>query len=226
MICILEDDTSLREVLVYTLKNTGFEVEGFSRGVELFKSLSKKTPDMILLDIMLPDEDGISVLKKLRDSRLWSEIPVIMLTAKSDEYDKVIALDFGADDYITKPFGMMELVSRIKAVLRRSKKDTENQILVHKDLVMDESAHLVKSKDNLVDLTIKEYQILKLLLINKNRVVSRDTLMQKVWGYDYFGDSRTVDVHISAIRTKLKSCSDYIITVRGIGYKIGETSDK
>ncbi len=224
MIAIIEDDSSIRGLVSYTLSNSGFEVSCFGSGEEFFASLDNGIPELLLLDIMLPGEDGISILKKIRDKDKTKKLPVIMLTAKDTEYDKIIGLDNGADDYVTKPFGMMELVSRIKAILRRIEKKTLGNLgLSYKDLVIDDEAHKVWVKNKETELTLKEYNTLKLLLKKKGKVVGREELLVTVWGYNFDGETRTIDVHIRSLRFKLKEAGDYIKTVRGVGYRIGET---
>lgn len=223
MIAIVEDDNSIRELVCYTLKNTGFEACGYENGKTFFNSLSDKIPEILLLDIMLPGEDGITILKKLKANERTRNIPVIMLTAKSTEYDKVIGLDSGADDYIAKPFGMMELVSRIKAVLRRCGKDKKS-VFTYKTVTLDTNAHTVSSNGNFIELTLKEYSLLQVLLENKGKVMTRDLLLQKIWGYDFDGETRTVDVHIRTLRTKLCDDGEIIETIRGVGYRIGGAS--
>ncbi len=220
MIAIVEDDNSIRELVCYTLKNTGFEANGFDCGKKFFESLENEIPEALLLDIMLPGEDGISILKKLKSNERTKKMPVIMLTAKDTEYDKVIGLDNGADDYIAKPFGMMELVSRIKAVLRRCEQE-KSYLLTYKSVIMDTDAHIVTVSGNYVELTLKEYSLLQVLLENKGKVMTRDILLQKIWGYDFDGETRTVDVHIRTLRTKLSDEGDIIETIRGVGYRIG-----
>ncbi len=220
MIAIIEDDNNIRELVCYTLKNTGFEAVGFDCAKPFFESLEDSIPDLLILDIMLPGEDGISILKRLKLSEKTKNIPVIMLTAKSTEYDKVTGLDSGADDYLVKPFGMMELVSRIKALLRRCGKNTTD-IHIYQNVALDKTAHIVTVQGKQVDLTLKEYSLLLVLLENKERVLTRDMLLQKIWGYDFDGETRTVDVHIRTLRTKLGSEGDIIETIRGVGYKIG-----
>ena len=224
MIAIIEDDAGIRELICYTLNNTGFQAQGFPVGDSFFEFLQNELPELLLLDVMLPKEDGISILKKLRADTRTRKMPIIMLTAKDTEYDKIIGLDNGADDYITKPFGMMELVSRIKAVLRRVEhvdgKENE-QTYKYKDLIMKHKEHIVLSNGMPVELTLKEYKLLQILLQNKGFVMSRDILLDKVWGYDFDGETRTVDVHIRSLRTKLGEGKDYIETIRGVGYKIG-----
>lgn len=220
MIYMLEDDESIRKFVLYALKQTGFEAEGFGMPSLFRKAVEKNPPQLILLDIMLPEEDGLSVLKWLRENSSTQKTPVIMLTAKTTEYDKVTGLDSGADDYIAKPFGTMELISRIKALLRRTACDDET--LISGDLKLFPKKHIVKACGEEVTLTIKEYEILYTLISNKGTVFTRDMLLQKIWGYDYDGENRTVDVHIKTLRTKLGKCGELIQTVRGIGYKISE----
>ncbi len=220
MIYMLEDDESIRKFVLYALKQTGFEAEGFGLPSLFRKAVEKNPPQLILLDIMLPEEDGLSVLKWLRENSVTEKTPVIMLTAKTTEYDKVTGLDSGADDYIAKPFGTMELISRIKALLRRTACDDET--LISGNLKLYPKKHIVKADGEEVTLTIKEYEILYTLLSNKGTVFTRDMLLQKIWGYDYDGENRTVDVHIKTLRTKLGKCGGLIQTVRGIGYKISE----
>ena len=222
MIAVVEDDSSIRELLCYTLNNTNFEAQGFEDGRQFFEFLENNIPKLILLDIMLPQEDGIEILRKIRGNRRTAKIPVIMLTAKGTEYDKIIGLDAGADDYVSKPFGVMELISRIKAVLRRYGVENEIEKYSYKNLIMDDVAHVVTAEAITIDLTFKEYQMLKILLKNIGKVLTRDNLLQQIWGYDFDGETRTVDVHIRTLRTKLLSCGEYIETVRGVGYKISD----
>lgn len=221
MIYCTEDDKGIRELIVYTLNNTGFEAQGFECGTDLFNAMNNKLPKLILLDIMLPGTDGISILKKIRSDAKTKNIPVIMITAKGTEYDKIIGLDSGADDYITKPFGMMELVSRIKAVLRRADTtDTEGEYTVG-GLNLNTKGHTVTCEGRLVSLTLKEFELLRYLIQNKDIVLTRDMLLSNIWGYDFTGETRTVDVHIRTLRQKLGPCADMIETVRGVGYIIG-----
>jgi two-component system alkaline phosphatase synthesis response regulator PhoP len=220
MIYCVEDERNIRELIVYTLESTGFEAKGFEDGVELFRELDKKSPTLILLDVMLPGEDGIQILKKLKTSMTTKNIPVIMVTAKGAEYDKVIGLDEGADDYITKPFGMMEFVSRIKAVLRRSGNDEPKQELSAGDVSIHIEKHSVFVKGQQVMLTLKEFELLKFLFENIGIVLTRDRLLEHIWGYDFDGETRTVDVHIRTLRQKLGEAGNIIETVRGVGYKI------
>ena len=221
LVYIVEDDTSIRELEIYALKNSGFEAIGFGSGEELNQALKKRSADIILLDIMLPAEDGLSILTQLRNSPQFSDIPVIMVTAKTSEIDAVKGLDMGADDYITKPFGVMELVSRVKAILRRTQKPAK-QVLNYKNIKLDESRHLVLVDSNEVELTYKEYEILKYLIRNKGIVLTRDRLMEIVWGYNFEQGNRTVDVHIQSLRKKLGAAGEYIKTIRNVGYKIGD----
>lgn len=224
MIFCVEDDSNIRELVVYTLETTGFRARGFEDGKEFWETLALETPRLVLLDIMLPGEDGIEILKKLKSSPRTREIPVIMVTAKGAEYDKVKGLDLGADDYVTKPFGMMELVSRVKAVLRRSEKAARDQknILASGDIEIDTQKHEVTAAGEVVNLTLKEYELLKRLMENQNVVMTRDRLLEDIWGYDFDGETRTVDVHVRTLRQKLGSCGDKIETVRGVGYRMSK----
>lgn len=222
LIYIVEDDTAIKELESYALINSEFSVDGFERGKELFDALTIKIPALILLDIMLPDEDGIHILKKIRSTMAYRDIPVIMVTAKTTEIDAVKGLDMGADDYITKPFGVMELISRVKAVLRRTQKAEHQQILIYKNIVIDEAQHKVFVDDEEIELTYKEYEVLKLLIINKGIVLTRDKIMESIWGYDFEQGNRTVDVHIQSLRKKVKSAGVHIKTIRNVGYKVGD----
>ncbi|PKM62643.1 MAG: DNA-binding response regulator [Firmicutes bacterium HGW-Firmicutes-21] len=223
MIYCVEDDRGIRELIVYTLQNTGYSALGLENGNELFTALRTALPELILLDIMMPGEDGIKVLKRLRTDASTKRIPVIMLTAKSTEYDKIIGLDSGADDYITKPFGMMELISRIKAVLRRidDSKNNDNIEFVSGNVKLNTKAHNVTVDGITVELTLKEFELLYLLIKNAGAVLTRDMLLENIWGYNFDGETRTVDVHIRTLRSKLGSGGDIIQTVRGVGYRIG-----
>ena len=221
MIFCVEDDLSIRELMLYTLRASGFEAEGYEDGAGLFEALSQIKPRLILLDIMLPGMDGISILKKLRATPDTSAIPVILASAKGTEYDKVLGLDTGADDYLAKPFGMMEMVSRIRAVLRRTE-SAAPQLLRLGQLQMDPLSHTVRICGDRVELTLKEFELLKLFLEHPGRVYSRDQLLERIWSTDYMGETRTVDVHIGTLRTKLGICGDYIRTVRGVGYRLEE----
>ena len=224
MIFCVEDEANIRELVVYTLETTGFEARGFEEGTSFFEALAEKLPELILLDIMLPGEDGMEILKKLKTSGRTKDIPVIMVTAKGAEYDKVMGLDAGADDYVTKPFGMMELVSRIKAVLRRTQKDTQDpqDVIVLGDIEMNTKKHEVTADGEVVTLTLKEYELLKRLMKNPNIVMTRDCLLEDIWGYDFDGETRTVDVHVRTLRQKLGKSGEKIETVRGVGYRMSE----
>ena len=224
MIFCVEDDNSIRDLMIYTLNASGFEASGFSDGEQLFEALKEKKPELIILDIMLPGEDGITILKKLRSHGNTSDIPVIMATAKGTEYDKVIGLDSGADDYLAKPFGMMEMVSRIKAVLRRSSPKQE-KLLSMGELELNLSEHTVTSSGKRVQLTLKEFELLKLLVLSRGKVLTRDFLLDRIWGYEFYGETRTVDVHIRHIRQKLGDDAHYIETIRGVGYKFNDRQE-
>ena len=219
LIYIVEDDSSIRELEKYALLNSGFSVEGFDNSKELYSALGTSMPVLIILDIMLPGEDGLNILKKIRQTPNYKYIPVIMVTAKTSEIDAVKGLDMGADDYITKPFGVMELISRIKAVLRRTQTQKVNTVSLD-EITIDEERHIVYINGEQVELTYKEYEILKLLIINKGIVLTRDRLMENIWGYDFEQGNRTVDVHIQSLRKKLGPSGDHIKTIRHVGYKI------
>ena len=227
MIYLLEDDTSIQNFVLYTLKNTGFEAEGFERPSDFWKRMEEEIPDLLLLDIMLPEEDGMEILKKLRDNRKTKNLPIIMLTAKGTEYDKVLGLDSGADDYVAKPFSMMELMSRIKALLRRSEiKEEKKDTYQVEPLYVNISKHIVKVNDEEVNsLTYKEFELLSMLIQHQETVLSRDQILQSIWGYDFDGESRTVDVHVRTLRQKLGDAGKLIETVRGFGYKIGKAEE-
>ncbi len=222
MIYLIEDDSSIRELVVYTLTNSGFEARGFELPSRFWKAMQEQQPDLILLDIMLPEEDGMAILKKLRADPATKRVPVMMLTAKGSEYDKVMGLDNGADDYLAKPFGMMELVARVRALLRRNEAN-EPHLEEYRlgELYVSPKEHIVKVGDEDIALTLKEYDLLCFLLKNQGIVFTRDQILTEVWGYEFNGESRTVDVHIRTLRQKLGRCHDLIETVRGIGYKIG-----
>ena len=224
MIYLLEDDASIVELVIYSLSKTGHEAEGFSAPSELYRAIEKRLPDLILLDVMLPEEDGLTVLSKIRASKTTAHIPVIMLTAKGSEFDKVTALDAGADDYITKPFGVMELLARVRAVLRRtSKEETEpDKVYTAGELTVSVAKHEVLCSGEPVVLTYKEFELLCLLFEYRGTVMNRDRILREVWGYEFDGENRTVDVHIRTMRQKLGTCADVIETVRGVGYKIAE----
>ena len=221
MIYILEDDASIRKLVVYTLNSQGMEAEGFERPSQFWRALGETKPDLLLLDIMLPEEDGLQVLGRLRSDPATRKLPVLMLTAKSTEYDKVLGLDQGADDYIAKPFGMMELMARIRAALRHAApEEPDAGLLQVGELQVDPGRHIVRAGDREVTLTLKEFQLLELLMQRRGTVFTRDQLLNTIWGYEFDGASRTVDVHIRTLRQKLGSCGGYIETVRGVGYKI------
>jgi len=220
MIYCVEDDNSARDLIIYTLAASSFEAEGFSDAKGLFDALEKRIPSLILLDIMLPGEDGISILKKLRSKPAWSDIPVIIASAKSTEYDKVIGLDLGADDYLAKPFGMMEMLSRVKAVLRRANPEKGGKTLTVGKLSINTAEHTVTAGENRIRLTLKEYDLLEKFMTEPCRVFSREQLLLSVWGDGFPGGTRTVDVHIGTLRTKLGELGQYIETVRGIGYRL------
>lgn len=222
LIYIVEDDESIKELESYALINSNFTIGAFDKAKGLYSALEDKLPALIILDIMLPDEDGLSILKKLRSTPLYKNIPVIMVTAKTGEIDAVKGLDMGADDYITKPFGVMELVSRVKAVLRRTQANSNLSSVCYKNIIIDEARHIVFANDKEIELTYKEYEILKLLIINKGIVLSRDKLMESIWGYDFEQGNRTVDVHIQSLRKKLGNEGECIKTIRHVGYKVGD----
>lgn len=221
MIYCVEDDSSIRELMLYTLNMAGMDAVGFPDSEKFWEKMKSSRPDLVLLDIMLPGEDGISILRKLRSSPVTADIPVIMATAKGSEYDKVTGLDLGADDYLCKPFGMMEMVSRIKAVLRRARPADKSVMLAQGDIVLDTARHNVSSCGREITLTLKEYDLLKLLMESNGQVFTREALLSAVWGAEFIGESRTVDVHIGTLRTKLGSAGAQIQTVRGVGYKMG-----
>ena len=220
MIYCVEDNTEIRELVVYTLQMTGFTARGFVDGKDFFAAIKEELPELVLLDIMLPGEDGLQILKKLRASETTRAIPVIMLTAKTTEYDKVIGLDSGADDYLTKPFGMMELIARIKAVLRRANVAEESDEITIGPLVINRDEHRVLNNGVEVAFTPKEFSLLLYLVENRGIVLTREKLLSEVWGFDYYGETRTVDAHIRSLRMKLGEAGDLIETVRGIGYRI------
>ena len=220
MIFLVEDDSSIRELMLYTLKVSGFEAKGFKDSLSFFEELNMELPRLIILDIMLPGMDGVEILKEIRKKSSTENIPVIMATAKGSEYDKVLCLDAGADDYLQKPFGMMEMISRIKAVLRRVEPKKKESILNAGLIALDTNSHKVSLNKENVELTFKEYELLKLFMEHQNKAYTRDELLEIVWGVDFMGETRTVDVHIGTLRTKLKDAGAYIKTVRGVGYKM------
>ena len=220
MIYCVEDDRGIRELMTYTLNASGIKAEGFKDGKELDEALKKEKPSLITLDIMLPGEDGISILKRLKNDERYRNIPIIMASAKGEEYDKVIGLDLGADDYLAKPFGMMEMVSRIKAVLRRSESSTSAKVLKNGPIALSVDEHIVKVDNVEVELTLKEYELLELFLNNIGLVFTRENLLSSVWGSSFVGESRTIDVHIGTLRNKLGESGSCIKTLRGVGYKM------
>ena len=221
MIYLLEDDTNIRNFVVYALNSSGLETEGFELPSRFWAAVEKNKPSMAILDIMLPEEDGLSVLRKLRGNSETKDLPIIMLTAKSTEYDKVIGLDGGADDYVTKPFGTMELMARVKALLRRAEPVSDGKEYSIGPLLLNPDKHIIRVDGQDVALTLKEFQLLCYLIRNKGNVMTRDRILQEIWGYEFDGENRTVDVHIRTLRSKLGKAGDLIETVRGIGYRIG-----
>ena len=219
MIWCVEDDSSIREIEVYTLNSTGFEARGFADGASFRAALETEKPELVLLDVMLPGEDGVSLLRFLRQTPETRDIPVIMATAKGMEYDKIQSLDMGADDYLVKPFGMMEMVSRVKAVLRRCAPNRQSPQLTDGQVTVDLDGHTVTAAGERVILTFKEFELLRLFLSHPGVAFTRDQLFNDVWGVDYVGESRTVDMHIRTLRQKLGTCGDRIATVRGVGYR-------
>ena len=223
MIYLVEDDDSIRELVLYTLHTTGFEAEGFRNAADFWQALEKELPQLVLLDIMLPDEDGLHILKRLRAGAETADLPVMMLTAKSSEYDRVVGLDSGADDYMPKPFGMMELVSRVSALLRRAAKPAaEDKLFTAGSLAVDVKRRAVTVDGEPVILTYKEFELLCYLLENRGVVLSRDQILTKIWDYNYSGETRTVDVHIRTLRQKLGDAGALIETVRGVGYRLAQ----
>lgn len=220
MIYLVEDDDNIRKLVMYALTKEGFEVTGFSSPKEFWENVHVKTPELILLDIMLPEEDGLSILKKMKEDAVTEHIPIIMLTAKNSEFDKVTGLDMGADDYIAKPFGTMELISRVRAVIRRYDKTQSKKVFRLGELHVEPAKHIILVSGKEIPLSYKEYQLLMVLLEAEGNVVDRDTLLTKIWG-EYYTESRTLDVHIHKLRVKLGDAGGMIQTVKGIGYKMG-----
>ncbi|MBE6030548.1 MAG: response regulator transcription factor [Clostridiales bacterium] len=220
MIFCVEDDAGIRNMMTYTLNSSGFEAEGFSDGSEFFAALEKNIPDLVILDIMLPGDDGLVILSKLRSQSATADVPVIMATAKGTEFDKIVGLDMGADDYLAKPFGMMEMVSRVKAVLRRSKPKEKAKIVRVGRIEMNLNEHTVVIDNERLKLTLKEFEMLRLFMENLGRAFTREELLEYIWESDYLGETRTVDVHVGTLRTKLGECGEYIETVRGVGYRM------
>lgn len=222
MIWCVDDDSTIREIEVYTLEQTGFKARGFADGVSMLEALKTEKPELIVLDVMMPEKDGIEVLKEIRRNPETRKIPVIMATAKGTEMDKIGGLDTGADDYLVKPFGMMEMVSRIKAVLRRCEKDAKNEGITVDEITLNDAEHIVTVSGEKVVLTLKEFEILKLFMLNPGMVFSREKLLSQVWGIDFLGETRTVDMHIKTLRKKLGKAASQIETVIGVGYKLGD----
>lgn len=224
LIYVVEDDKNIQEIESFALSNIGYGVEGFETADAFWTAIKRQLPDLILLDVMLPDEDGLSIVKKLRSDRETVLIPVIMVTAKTTEIDKVKGLDIGADDYMTKPFGVMELISRVKALLRRSARpEDRDRILKLGGIVLDREKHAVYVNDKPCELTYKEYELLKLLMVNAGIVTTRETILDRVWGTDFEGESRTLDMHIKTLRQKLGEAGAMIKTVRNVGYIANES---
>ena len=221
LIYLLEDDDSIRKLVIYALNSQGYEAKGFERPAEFWKAMGQAQPDLVLLDIMLPEEDGLTILQKLRAASGTKKLPVIMLTAKNTEYDRVVGLDSGADDFISKPFGMMELVARVRAVLRRTESREENSDYQLGELFVSPKRHVVKVDGEEVSLTNKEFELLCLLLEHQGMAMTRDAIMDGVWGQEFSRENRTLDVHVRTLRTKLGPAGHYIETVRGVGYKMG-----
>lgn len=217
---IVEDDSNIREIEMFALKNSGYTVEGFENAKNFFHRLADKKPDLVLLDIMLPDVDGMDILRRIRTTPETKKIPVIMVTAKTTEIDKVKGLDLGADDYITKPFGVMELISRVKALLRRTMNLEDEKIITNGVITMDTEKRTVYAGENSIELTYKEFELLKLLLKNAGIVLRREIIMERVWGADFEGESRTLDMHIKTLRQKLGDYGSVIKTVRNVGYQV------
>ncbi len=219
MICVVEDDTNIREIEVFALKNCGYKAVEAANAKDFWEICRNTVPELVLLDIMLPDEDGISILKKIRKKPELKKIPVILVTAKGAELDKVKGLDAGADDYIAKPFGVLELISRVKAVMRRVNVDDEESLIIRGDLKMNVEKHMVYVNEVAVELTFKEFELLRVLMKNAGNVMTREILMDRVWGIEYEGESRTLDMHIKTLRHKLGISGEHIKTVRNVGYR-------
>ena len=220
MIWCVEDDASIRDIEVYALRSTGFAAEGFADGTSFWQALQSQRPELVVLDVMLPGLDGIELLRRMRAAEELAHIPVVMATAKGAEYDKIQGLDLGADYYLTKPFGVMELVSCVKAVLRRCAPQKTPQLLTAGALTLDPERHTVTADGTRVELTLKEFELLRLLLLHPGVAFTREKLMERVWGTDYLGETRTVDMHVRTLRQKLGACGEMIETVRGVGYRL------
>ena len=225
LIYVVEDDKNIQEIETFALANVGYEVKGFDSATDFYAALNETAPDLILLDIMLPDEDGLSIVKKLRTRQDTVLVPVIMVTAKTTELDKVKGLDLGADDYLSKPFGVMELISRVKALLRRSASIQKKEEYEFEDIILNDSKHEVHTAQGKCDLTYKEYELLKYLIMNEGIVLTRDRLMEEIWGMDFTGESRTLDMHIKTLRQKLGPSGKLIQTVRNVGYSLNHIRD-
>lgn len=225
MIYCVEDDDAIRELMIYSLKTAGFEARGFADAEDFWPVIEQELPDLVLLDVMMPGQDGISILQELRSQSYTRDLPVVMATARGTEIDKVQSLDLGADDYLVKPFGMMEMISRIKAVLRRSQRNQPSDHCYFGDIQMDVERHKVSVRNRKVELTLKEFELLHLLLKAPQKVFSRQELLDRVWGQDFLSETRTVDVHVGTLRQKLGSAGGYIKTVRGVGYQLEEEDD-
>ncbi|MGN1315420.1 MAG: response regulator transcription factor [Lachnospiraceae bacterium] len=222
LIYIVEDDLNIREIETFSLKNSGYEIRDFESAGEFYEAMAERLPDLVLLDVMLPDEDGLSIVKSIRENPESRRLPIIMVTAKTTELDKVKGLDQGADDYLTKPFGVMELVSRVKALLRRCGKDKEKKAWFINGISLDNERHTVFADDKRIELTFKEFKLLQLLLENAGTVTTREMILERVWGTDFEGESRTLDMHIKTLRQKLGERGSMIKTVRNVGYLIEE----
>lgn len=220
LIYIVEDDTNIREIESFALKNSGYQIQDFENAKEFYRAVKEKKPDLALLDIMLPDEDGMEILQKLRKNPETKRLPIIMVTAKATELDRVKGLDLGADDYIIKPFGVMELISRVKAVLRRSMGEIQEKILKVDEILMDDERHQVYVSDKPCELTFKEYELLRLLMQNRGIVLSRDVIMDRIWDMNCDVESRTLDVHLKTLRAKLGDSARHIKTIRNVGYRM------
>ena len=220
LIYIVEDDTNIREIESFALKNSGYQIQDFGNAKEFYRAVKEKKPDLVLLDIMLPDEDGMEILQKLRKNPETKRLPIIMVTAKATELDRVKGLDLGADDYIIKPFGVMELISRVKAVLRRSMGEMQEKILKVDEILMDDERHQVYVSDKPCELTYKEYELLRLLMQNRGIVLSREVIMDRIWDMSCDVESRTLDVHLKTLRAKLGDSAHHIKTIRNVGYRM------
>ena len=222
MIYLVEDDDSIRELVLYTLHTTGFEAEGFRNAADFWQALEKELPQLVLLDIMLPDEDGLHILKRLRAGAETADLPVMMLTAKSSEYDRVVGLDSGADDYLPKPFGVMELLARVRALLRRTQEETPSAVMTLGDVTLDRESHRVTAGGQEIALTHMEFELLAFLMAHAGKAVTREVLLDDVWGIAYSGDTRTIDVHVRTLRQKLGDSGRMIATIRNVGYRMDE----